>query len=261
MKTIAWCIKQPLYALRPRAGRFASSTQQVLLHFLFLIAASLRLAVIGNGSEYDEIYELEDTTRGDTRRIGLAVGTSCAHATCRLRSDVSPIGEKRRIEKLRYHASSSAIGSSPRQRPSNAQCSQGCEPKMNAAPAISQPPEDPRVRLAGERTLLAWVRTGLAMMGFGFVVARFGLFLRELSSVGRAIPPQGQHWSLWIGNGLIVLAVVMILLASFEHRQFLARLDARLDYQPPRRSLALIVAAVLSGIGLLLVVYLAFVAR
>jgi uncharacterized membrane protein YidH (DUF202 family) len=32
--------------------------------------------------------------------------------------------------------------------------------------------EDPRVRLAGERTLLAWVRTGLAMMAFGFVVAR-----------------------------------------------------------------------------------------
>ena len=38
-------------------------------------------------------------------------------------------------------------------------------------------PEDPRTRLAGERTLLAWVRTGLAKMGCGFVVARFGLFL------------------------------------------------------------------------------------
>jgi hypothetical protein len=40
---------------------------------------------------------------------------------------------------------------------------------------------DPRVRFAAERTLLAWIRTGLAMMGFGFVVARFGWFLRELA--------------------------------------------------------------------------------
>jgi uncharacterized membrane protein YidH (DUF202 family) len=35
--------------------------------------------------------------------------------------------------------------------------------------------------LAAERTFLAWIRTGLALMGFGFVVARFGLFLREIA--------------------------------------------------------------------------------
>ena len=37
--------------------------------------------------------------------------------------------------------------------------------------------------LAAERTLLAWIRTGLALMGFGFVVARFGLFLQQLQAV------------------------------------------------------------------------------
>ena len=38
---------------------------------------------------------------------------------------------------------------------------------------------DPRVYMAAEHTFLAWIRTGLALTGFGFVVARYGLFLRE----------------------------------------------------------------------------------
>ena len=41
--------------------------------------------------------------------------------------------------------------------------------------------------LAAERTLLAWIRTGLALMGFGFVVARFGLFLQELQAVQKTL--------------------------------------------------------------------------
>ena len=54
---------------------------------------------------------------------------------------------------------------------------------------LSEAEADPRVRLAAERTMLAWIRTGLAMMGFGFVVARFGLFLRELATVGGVALP------------------------------------------------------------------------
>ena len=48
---------------------------------------------------------------------------------------------------------------------------------------------DPKDFMAAERTLLAWVRTGIALMGFGFVVARFGLFLRELVRVGEHAAP------------------------------------------------------------------------
>ncbi len=40
--------------------------------------------------------------------------------------------------------------------------------------------------LAAERTYLAWIRTGLALMGFGFVVARFGLFLKQLELIQHA---------------------------------------------------------------------------
>lgn len=42
--------------------------------------------------------------------------------------------------------------------------------------------QDPRTSFAAERTFLAWIRTGLGLMGVGFAVARFGLFLREMRS-------------------------------------------------------------------------------
>ncbi len=59
---------------------------------------------------------------------------------------------------------------------------------------------DPRVFFAAERTFLAWIRTGLALMGFGFVVARFGLFLREIAAMqGGPPPPAGV--SRWLGSG------------------------------------------------------------
>ena len=62
-----------------------------------------------------------------------------------------------------------------------------------------QPPEDPRVRFAGERTVLAWIRTGLAMMGFGFVVARFGVFLREISNA----TPERSAGSTGLSSGSV----------------------------------------------------------
>ena len=49
--------------------------------------------------------------------------------------------------------------------------------------------QDPRVYFAAERTFLAWIRTGLALMGIGFAVSRFGLFLRQLSAVNPISPP------------------------------------------------------------------------
>src|SRR6204780_1272039 len=57
--------------------------------------------------------------------------------------------------------------------------------------------------LAAERTMLAWIRTGLALMGFGFVVARFGLFLHELEAAQRAQSAQPFGLSLWFGTALI----------------------------------------------------------
>lgn len=74
---------------------------------------------------------------------------------------------------------------------------------------------DPRVYLAIERTFLAWTRTALALMGFGFVVARLGLFLTELA-VHAGGPDEDQtlrlaqsSQSLSIGVALVVLGAAV----------------------------------------------------
>jgi putative membrane protein len=56
--------------------------------------------------------------------------------------------------------------------------------------------QDPRVYFAAERTFLAWIRTGLGLMGVGFAVSRFGLFLRELSASASHLPAQTTGLSL-----------------------------------------------------------------
>lgn len=118
------------------------------------------------------------------------------------------------------------------------------------------PPEDPRVRFAAERTLLAWVRTGLALMGFGFVVARFGLFLRETATTdpGAGVRPTG--WSSAFGVALVLLGVVVNVLAGLEYRAVLARIDRGEPYSPPGWSLGLVVAGLLAAVGTAMVGYL-----
>ena len=118
------------------------------------------------------------------------------------------------------------------------------------------PQEDPRVRLAAERTLLAWIRTGLAMMGFGFVVARFGLFLRELAGVGGMYLIKHTGWSLAMGTTLVLMGVAATLLAAVQHVRFLVRLSRGATYQPPRWSFGVVVAAVLSALGAAMAIYL-----
>lgn len=121
----------------------------------------------------------------------------------------------------------------------------------------SPPLEDPRVRFAAERTLLAWMRTGLALMGFGFVVARFGLFLREIAAAGHAAVNQPTTgWSLGIGTALIALGVGVSLLASFEYLRFLQLAKLGKNYTPRTAMLAVVVSLLLALLGIVMAVYL-----
>jgi putative membrane protein len=120
---------------------------------------------------------------------------------------------------------------------------------------------DSTTRLAAERTLLAWIRTSLAMMGFGFVVARFGLFLRELVAHDRDLPIRSYGLSLWIGTTLVMLGVVTSLIAAGQHFRVLRHLRRGEPIASPRWPLSIGVAIVLSLIGVLMAGYLVMVDR
>ena len=116
---------------------------------------------------------------------------------------------------------------------------------------------DPRVFFAAERTLLAWVRTGLTVMAFGFVVARFGLFLRLLSVEKTGQPPGGHDLSNPIGIALVLIGVACMALGAIQHRRFVATLP---PIDVPRTSsgaFPLVLALMLGALGLVLAVYLA----
>jgi inner membrane protein YidH len=117
-------------------------------------------------------------------------------------------------------------------------------------------PNDPRVRYAAERTFLAWIRTGLALMGLGFVVARFGMFLRELAVARGVEVSHSPRFSVWVGSALIVLGVAVNFASAAQHSRVLARLERGEPIDAGRWSLAMPVANLVAAIGVVLAVYL-----
>lgn len=117
---------------------------------------------------------------------------------------------------------------------------------------------DPRIPLAVERTFLAWIRTSLAMTGFGFVVARFGLFLRELTPAQPTVPIRSFGFSLWIGTGLVVLGVAVNLIASMRYRKQLRLLCGPHLPEYALPTMGITIAMILAAIGTIMAAYLLF---
>jgi len=112
------------------------------------------------------------------------------------------------------------------------------------------PSGDPRVYFAAERTLLAWLRTGIGVMAFGFVVARFGLFLRLLQAQGA--PPAGHPLSPLVGTCLVLLGAAAVAAGAVHYHQFVRRLPPQEIPASwgPGTALALAWSVVLVGIVL-----------
>lgn len=81
-----------------------------------------------------------------------------------------------------------------------------------------RPARDARYDWAAERTLLAWIRTGLAMMGFGFVVARFGAFLRAVGISTPGAVPEAGHASASMLAGILMVFFGMAANVVAVHR-------------------------------------------
>ena len=119
---------------------------------------------------------------------------------------------------------------------------------------------DPRIFFAAERTLLAWVRSGITLMALGFVVAKFGLFLNVLQASSGLEKVSTLHHILSSGLGIILVLVgsFIALGAEYNHRNYIKTLppedlpSLRIYWLTPFLSLSVLFA------GVLLSIFLAF---
>jgi putative membrane protein len=112
---------------------------------------------------------------------------------------------------------------------------------------------DPRVFFAAERTLLAWNRTSLALMAFGFVIERFGLFLTLLQPDHQA--PLQRGLSFWTGLMFVLLGALVAAYSTLQYRRVLRTLKPVEIPEGYRTSPGVISNLVVAVLGVALTVY------
>lgn len=116
-----------------------------------------------------------------------------------------------------------------------------------------------RVRLANERTFLAWIRTSIGIMAFGFVVEKFALFIKQMSlilgkaNIGNALPPS-HGYSAIVGIFLVGLGAIMSVIAFIRYKKIERQIDE--DTYKPSLILDILLTISILAIGLFLVIYL-----
>ena len=105
--------------------------------------------------------------------------------------------------------------------------------------------------LANERTYLAWIRTGITIIALGFVVAKFGLIVKEINP---AAPETSFHFSSYIGIALVLCGGLMEILAL---KRFTRNQDRiRIGKYEPSASIETAISSGIFVIAIILIVYL-----
>jgi len=112
-----------------------------------------------------------------------------------------------------------------------------------------------RVHMANERTFLAWIRTSISIMAFGFVVEKFSLFVKQFAFyLGKEASPPPSGYTSVFGIILVGLGAVMGILAFFRYKTVERQIDE--DTYAPSRVLSVLLTLSLLAIGVFLVLYL-----
>ncbi|MFA5825545.1 MAG: DUF202 domain-containing protein [Gallionellaceae bacterium] len=112
---------------------------------------------------------------------------------------------------------------------------------------------DPRVFFAAERTLLAWNRTSLALMAFGFVIERFGLFVTIL--LPKHDMPLQRGLSFWTGLLFVLLGAFVAAYSTVQYRKVLRTLKPIEIPEGYRTDPGVISNLLVAALGIILTVY------
>lgn len=114
-----------------------------------------------------------------------------------------------------------------------------------------------RVHMANERTFLAWIRTSIAIMAFGFVVEKFALFVKQISYfLGKEAVLPSRGYSSIFGILLVALGALMGILAFIRYKKVERQIDE--DTYQPSLILDILLAISILAIGIFLVIYLIY---
>lgn len=113
-----------------------------------------------------------------------------------------------------------------------------------------------RVHQANERTMLAWIRTGIALMAFGFAIERFALFMHQIASLAPLVRASPNLGSSWVGTSLVALGMLANLLATIRYARVRTAIE-RGDVGAPSAGLVYALGVVATLIGLAMTIMLA----
>lgn len=113
-----------------------------------------------------------------------------------------------------------------------------------------------RMHQANERTMAAWIRTGISLMAFGFAIARFGLFLRQVETLGQvAVHHAPTVGSAWIGAALVGTGMLTNLTATVRYAQTRRAIE-RGDVGAPNSVAVYVIGATATLVGIVMMVLL-----